>query len=95
MSARSYLTPRYGTRKSRKLIYAVLVAKRKLMHYFESNHVMVVTSATLNEIIQICDASGQMPKWATKHMGHHITYVPTTAIKLQVLTDFVIEWTVY
>jgi hypothetical protein len=30
----------------------VLIAKRKLLHYFESHHVMVVTLAALGDIIQ-------------------------------------------
>ena len=34
-----------------KLLYAVLVAKTKLCHYFESHSVMVVTSFPLDEVI--------------------------------------------
>jgi len=51
----------------------LLVTKRKFMHYFESNYVMVVTSIMFDEIIQICDALGQVAKWATELMEHHIT----------------------
>lgn len=76
-----------------KLIYTVLIAKRKLLHYFESHQVVVVTSAVLSEIIQNWDASGRVAKWATELMKHHITYVPRMAIKSQVLADFVAEWT--
>ena len=32
--------------------YAVLIAKRKLRHYFESHPVMVVTSFPLGEVVQ-------------------------------------------
>ena len=35
-----------------KLMYAVLIAKRKLRHYFESHPVMVVTSFPLSEDVQ-------------------------------------------
>ena len=35
-----------------KLLYAVLIAKRKLCHYFESHPVTVVTSFPLGEVIQ-------------------------------------------
>ena len=35
-----------------KLLYTVLIAKRKLSHYFESHPVMVVTSSPLDEVIQ-------------------------------------------
>ena len=35
-----------------KLLYAVLIAKRKLRHYFESHLVTVVMSFPLGEVIQ-------------------------------------------
>ena len=35
-----------------KLLYTVLIAKRKLHHYFESHPVTVVTSFPLGEVIQ-------------------------------------------
>ena len=54
---------------------------------------MVVVSAPLGDVVQNHDASGRMAKWATKLMGCHITYVPRTAIKSQVLVDFIAEWT--
>ena len=41
-----------------KLLYAILIAKSKLCHYFESHPVMVVTSFPLGEVIQNLDATG-------------------------------------
>ena len=35
-----------------KLLYAVLIPKRKIRHYFESHPVIVVTSFPLDEVIQ-------------------------------------------
>ena len=35
-----------------KLLYAVLIAKRKLHHYFESHPVMVMMSFPLGEVVQ-------------------------------------------
>ena len=40
-----------------KLLYAALIAKRKLRHYFESHPVTVVTSFPLGEVIQNWDAT--------------------------------------
>ena len=54
---------------------------------------MVVVFAPLGDVIQNCGASGHVAKWATELMGCHITYVPRTAIKSQVLEDFIAEWT--
>ena len=76
-----------------KLLYAVLIAKRKLRHYFESHLVMVVTSFPLGEVIQNRNATGRITKWALELMGQGISYAPRTAIKSQVLADFVAEWT--
>ena len=35
-----------------KLLYAILVAKRKLHHYFESHSVTVVMSVPLSKVVQ-------------------------------------------
>ena len=76
-----------------KLLYAILITKRKLRHYFESHPMTVVTSFSLSEVIQNRDAIGRIVKWALKLMGQGISYAPRTAIKSQVLADFVVEWT--
>ena len=57
-----------------KLMYAVLIAKRKLHHYFESHPVMVVMSFPLG------DAIGRIAKWALELMGQGISYAPRMAI---------------
>jgi hypothetical protein len=75
------------------LLYAILIAKRKLQHYFESHPVMVVLSFPLGEVIQNWDATGRIAKWALELMGEGITYTPQTTIKSQALADFIAEWT--
>ena len=45
-----------------KLLYAVLIAKRKLRHYFESHSVTVVTSFPLGEIVRNPDATRRIAK---------------------------------
>ena len=57
-----------------KLLYAVLIAKRKLRHYFESHLVTVVTSFPLGEVIQNQNATGRITKWALELMGQGISY---------------------
>jgi hypothetical protein len=52
-----------------KLLYAVILRRRKLRHYFESHPVTVVSSFPLGEIIQCCEASGRIAKWAVELMG--------------------------
>jgi hypothetical protein len=45
-----------------KLLYAVILTRRKLQHYFESHPVTVVSSFPLGEIIQCREASGRIAK---------------------------------
>ena len=74
-------------------MYAIVLARRKLRHYFESHPVTVVSSFPLGEIIQNREASGRIAKWAIELMGESLSFAPQKAIKSQVLVDFVAEWT--
>jgi hypothetical protein len=42
----------------------VLVASRKLRHYFQAHRVVVVTSFTLRAILNNSNATGNIAKWA-------------------------------
>jgi len=75
-----------------KLLYAVVLARCKLRHYFESHQILVVSSFPLGEVIQNQEANGRIAKWAIELMGDGITYEAQKAIKSQVLADFVAEW---
>ena len=76
-----------------KHLYAILITKRKLRHYFESHPVMVVMSFPLGEVVQSDDAMERTAKWTLELMDQGITYAARTAIKSQVLADFIVEWT--
>ena len=45
-----------------KLMYVVLISKRKLRHYFDSYQVIVVSSFPLGEVIQNREATGRITK---------------------------------
>jgi hypothetical protein len=76
-----------------KLVYAVLMTKRKLRHYFNAHPITVVSKYPLDEIIQNLEAEGRIAKWVLELMGQNISYAPHSAIKSQVLADFITEWT--
>jgi ribonuclease HI len=76
-----------------KLLYAMILTRRKLRHYFKSHPVTVVSSFPLGEIIQCREASGRIAKWAVELMGETLSFAPWKAIKSQALADFLAEWT--
>jgi hypothetical protein len=76
-----------------KLVYAMLMTKHKLRHYFDAHPITVVSKYPLGEVIQNPEAEGRITKWVLELMGQNITYAPRGAIKSQVLADFVAEWT--
>jgi hypothetical protein len=49
-----------------KLIYAILVASRKLRYYFQAHRVVVVTSFPLRAILHNSNTTGNIAKWATE-----------------------------
>jgi hypothetical protein len=76
-----------------KLLYAILITKQKLLHYFESHPVRVVMSHEPRDIVGNRLTMGRIAKWAVELMGLDNTYVPQMAIKSHALADFLAEWT--
>jgi hypothetical protein len=76
-----------------KMAYAVVMAKRKLRHYFQSHNVSVPTAFPLRDRFENKESMGRMSKWATELAEHIINFVAHSAIKSQVLADFVADWT--
>jgi hypothetical protein len=79
--------------ETHKLLYDVLVASRKLRHYFQAHMVVVVTSFPLRAILHNSKAPGNIAKWAAELAEFQLDFQPRHAIKSQVLADFIVEWT--
>jgi hypothetical protein len=47
-----------------KIAYAVVMAARKLIHYFEGNKIRVITNQPLNDLFTNKEASTRIVKWA-------------------------------
>jgi hypothetical protein len=76
-----------------KIAYAVVMATRKLRHYFEAHKLTVLTDQPINDLFINKEASSRIAKWATELSEHTIDFGKRSAIKSQVLADFVADWT--
>jgi hypothetical protein len=79
--------------KVHKLLYAVLIASRKLRHYFQAHKISVVTSYPLRVVPQNPNETSNITKWAVDLAEFEMDFVARHAIKSQVLADFVADWT--
>jgi hypothetical protein len=76
-----------------KVLYAVLMAYRKLRHYFQAYHIYVPSSQPLKDIMRNREATGRIGKWAAELNEFSIDYVHRSSIQSQALADFIADWT--
>ena len=76
-----------------KLILALVTAARKLRPYFQAHTIEVPTEYPMKQVLHKPETSGRLMKWAIELSEFDIRYMPKTAIKGQVLADFVMEFT--
>ena len=60
-----------------KLLYAVILARYKLRHYFKAHPVTVVSSFPLGEIVHNREVTGRIAKWSVELMGETLAYCNT------------------
>jgi hypothetical protein len=78
--------------ENEKICYAVIMCSRKPSHYFEAHHIRVLTNKPLYDIFHNQDSSERIGKWATELSEYVIDFKRCSAIKSQILTDFMAEW---
>ena len=76
-----------------KLILALVTAFQKLCPYFQAHTIEVPTKYPMKQVLHKPETSGSLMKWAIELSEFDIRYKPKTAIKGQVLADFVMEFT--
>jgi hypothetical protein len=79
--------------KLEKVLYVVLMASRKLRHYFQAYHIIVPSSQPLKDIMRNREATGRVEKWAVELNEFTIDYVHISSIRCQALADFIADWT--
>ncbi|GJR37271.1 reverse transcriptase domain-containing protein [Tanacetum coccineum] len=74
-----------------KLVLALLSASKRLKRYFQAHTVVVITNQPIKQLLSSSEISGRMLKWKFELEGYDIQYRPKTAIKGQILADFIVE----
>ena len=76
-----------------KLILALATVARKLRPYFQAHTIEVPTEYPIKQVLHKPETSGRLIKWTIELSEFDIIYKPKTAIKEQVLANFVMEFT--
>ncbi|GJY13758.1 reverse transcriptase domain-containing protein [Tanacetum coccineum] len=74
-----------------KLVLALLSASKRLKRYFQAHTIVVITDQPIKQLLSSSEMSGRMLKWKFELEGYDIQYRPRTAIKGQILADFIVE----
>ena len=77
--------------KIEKLIFALVIASRKLRQYFQGRQVTVMTNQPLRRILHRPDMSGRLAAWTIELSQFSLEFAPRMAMKSQALSDFVAE----
>ncbi|GJR06570.1 reverse transcriptase domain-containing protein [Tanacetum coccineum] len=73
------------------MVLALLSASKRLKRYFQAHTVVVITNQPIKQLLSSSEISGRMLKWKFELEGYDIQYRPRTAIKGQILADFIVE----
>ncbi|XP_056690478.1 uncharacterized protein [Spinacia oleracea] len=76
-----------------KLVFALVMARRKLKPYFQAHPIKVLTSQPIRKIIEGRNHSSRMTDWDDQLADFGLEYEPRRAIKAQALADFIAECT--
>ena len=76
-----------------KLAFALVTVACKLKLYFQAHTVVVLTDKPLQRVMSNPEAARQMVLWAIELSEFDVQYRPHTAIKGQVVSDFIAEFT--
>ena len=75
------------------LIIATIIAVQRLKPYFQAHTIVFLTDKPLRKAMNSPEVVGRMTLWAVELSEFDIWYRPQTAIKRQVVADFIVEFT--
>src|SRR3954469_12087839 len=76
-----------------KLLLAIIMTSRKVSQYFDEHPITIVSSTPLADILNNPGATGRVAEWNIELSPRDLQFKHPTAIKAQVLPDFLVEWT--
>ena len=79
--------------KMEKLAFALITAARKFKPYFQAHTIVVLTNQLLKKAMSSPEAAGRMVLWAIELSEFDVQYRPRTAVKGQIVADFIAEYT--
>ena len=71
----------------------LLVASRKLRHYFQGHPIKVVTSYPLEGFLRNSNAMGHVAKWGIELQAFDLEFPTPKTVKSKALMEFIAEWT--
>ncbi|GJT01381.1 reverse transcriptase domain-containing protein [Tanacetum coccineum] len=74
-----------------KMALALRHVSRRLRRYFEAHPITVITDQPIKQVLNKADTSGRLAPYSVELAAYNITYEPRSAIKGQVLADFINE----
>ncbi|GJR18228.1 reverse transcriptase domain-containing protein [Tanacetum coccineum] len=75
----------------KKMVLALRHATKRLKRYFEAHPITVITDQPIKQILSKADTSGRLAQYSIELGAYNITYEPCSAIKGQILADFINE----
>ena len=75
------------------MAFALITAARKLKPYFQAHTIVVLTNQLLKREMSSPEAAGRMALWAIELSEYDVQYHPRTAVKGQIVADFIAEYT--
>ena len=76
-----------------KLTFALVTAAQKLKPYFQAHTMVILTDKPLRKAMSSPEVVGRMALWVVELSEFDIQYQLRTAIKGQVVADFIAEFT--
>ncbi|GJX02420.1 reverse transcriptase domain-containing protein [Tanacetum coccineum] len=74
-----------------KLVLTLVSASKRIKRYFQAHIVIVIIDQPIKQMLSNPEVTGRLLKWSFELEEHDIQYRPRTAVKGQILADFIVE----